>query len=55
MNISDLYQSKLTTPDRSVAQIGELPQEIRSHAPSLQKNGVQAWVAGDNREVPPGD
>lgn len=41
--------------DRSVAQIGELPQEIRGRAPSLQKNGVRAWVAGDNREVPPGD
>jgi hypothetical protein len=40
--------------DRSVAQIGELPQEIRGRAPSLQKKGVRAWVAGDDRKVPPG-
>ena len=40
--------------DRSVAQIGELPQEIRGRAPSLQKNGVRAWVAGDDRKGAPG-
>jgi hypothetical protein len=37
--------------DCSVAQIGELPAEIRSRAVTLQKNGVRAWVAGDGQET----
>jgi hypothetical protein len=36
--------------DRSIAQIGELPEEIRDRAPSLQKNGVRAWVHADDRK-----
>jgi hypothetical protein len=43
------------TFDRSVAQIGELPREIRGRAPSLQKSGVRAWLAGDDRNGPPSD
>jgi hypothetical protein len=33
----------------SVAQIGELPPEIRSRTATLQKNGVRAWVAGNGQ------
>jgi hypothetical protein len=30
--------------DRSIAQVGELPPEIRGRAPTLQKNGVRVWA-----------
>jgi len=36
--------------DQSVAQIGEIPKEIRGRAPTLQKNGVRAWLANDDRK-----
>jgi hypothetical protein len=36
--------------DCSVAQIGELPPEIRNRAVTLEKNGVRAWVARDGQE-----
>jgi hypothetical protein len=36
--------------DCSVAQIGELPPEIRSRAATLQKSGVRAWIATDGQE-----
>jgi hypothetical protein len=36
--------------DCSVAQIGELPSEIRNRAVTLEKNGVRAWVADDGKE-----
>jgi hypothetical protein len=29
----------------SIAQVGELPSEIRSRTPTLQKNGVRVWAA----------
>jgi hypothetical protein len=36
--------------DCSIAQIGELPPEIRSRAVTLEKSGVRAWVADDGQE-----
>jgi hypothetical protein len=36
----------------SVAQIGELPQEIRDRATTLQKIGVRVWVVGAGRLTP---
>jgi hypothetical protein len=34
--------------DCSVAQIGELPLEIRDRQMTLQKAGVRVWVVGDS-------
>jgi hypothetical protein len=36
--------------DCSVAQIGELPPEIRNRAATLKKNGVRAWVVDDGQK-----
>jgi hypothetical protein len=36
--------------DCSVAQIGELPPEIRNRAVTLEKSGVRAWVTDDGQE-----
>jgi hypothetical protein len=34
----------------SVAQIGQLPPEIRNQAVTLEKNGVRAWLVDQGRE-----
>ena len=33
----------------SIAQIGELPPQIRDGVVTLQKNSVRVWVMGDSR------
>jgi hypothetical protein len=33
----------------SIAQIGEVPSQIRDREVTLQKNGVRVWVVGDSR------